>query len=73
MNSSEAIAGVLAVYVSLTRSPETLNKVFSLFESITPEDIRSAAQRYFKESGRTIVTLSTKQGSPTASTGEGKK
>ncbi len=73
MNSSEAIAGALAVYVSLTRTPDTLNKVFALYESVTPEDIRAAAERYFKDSGRTIVTLSTKSASTTASTKEGEK
>ncbi|HEX8853024.1 MAG TPA: pitrilysin family protein, partial [Pyrinomonadaceae bacterium] len=62
MNSSEAIANVLAVYVSLTRDPDTLNRLFSLYESVTPEDIRAAAAKYFKDSGRTIVTLSTKPG-----------
>ncbi|HEV2706686.1 MAG TPA: pitrilysin family protein [Pyrinomonadaceae bacterium] len=70
MNSSEAIANVLAVYVSLTRDPDTLNRLFSLYESVTPEDIRAAAAKYFKDSGRTIVTLSTKPGSQQGGTGQ---
>jgi zinc protease len=60
MDSSEAIAGTLAPYISLRRSPETMNKLFALYEQITPEDIRAAAARYFVERNRTIVTLSTK-------------
>jgi predicted Zn-dependent peptidase len=28
-----------------------------VYASITPEDIRAAARKYFNENGRTIVTL----------------
>jgi zinc protease len=60
MNSSEAIAGALAPYISLRRTPMTIDKLFALYESVTPEDVRAAAQRYFVEKNRTIVTLATK-------------
>ena len=60
MDSSEAIARALAPYIALRRTPETINKLFTLYESITPEDIRQAAQRYLVELNRTIVTLSPK-------------
>jgi zinc protease len=61
MDSSEAIAGALASYVGLRRSPDTINKLFSVYDSITPEDIRAAAGRYFVDNHRTIVTLTTKK------------
>jgi zinc protease len=61
MNSSEAIAGTLATYIGLRRTPETINKLFSVYDSITPEDIRAAAARYFVDKHRTIVTLMTKK------------
>ncbi len=57
LNSSEAIANFLAPYVALRRSPETIDKVFALYNRITPEQIRDTAARYFTESNRTIVTL----------------
>jgi zinc protease len=66
MNSSEAIASALAPYVALRRTPETLNKVFALAETVTPEDMRAAARRYFTDNNRTIVTLATKAGDKTA-------
>ena len=59
LDSSEAIASALAPYVALRRTPETINKVYALYDSITPEDIRAAAAHYFTEQNRTIVTLST--------------
>lgn len=61
MNSSEAIASVLANYIGLRRTPETVNKLFTLYDSITPQDIRTAAAKYFVDKHRTIVTLSTKK------------
>ena len=61
MDSSEAIASALAPFIALRRTPETINKLFALYESITPEDVRATAQQYFVERNRTIVTLATKQ------------
>jgi zinc protease len=66
MNSSEAIAGALAPYIALRRSPETIDKLYALYDTITVEDIRAISSRYFVDSGRTIVTLTSK-----ANTGEG--
>ena len=57
MNNSEAIARTVAHYVALRRTPETINRLYDLYASITPEDIRAAARKYFVENGRTIVTL----------------
>ncbi|MBV9960206.1 MAG: insulinase family protein, partial [Acidobacteria bacterium] len=60
MDSSEAIASSLAPYISLRRTPETIDKLYALYDSITPEDVRAAAARYFVDNNRTIVTLATK-------------
>lgn len=60
MNSSEAIASTLAPYIGLRRTPETIDKLFALYDSVTPEDIRRTAQHYFDDKNRTIVTLATK-------------
>jgi zinc protease len=57
LNNSEAIAGVVARFVALRRTPETINRLYEVYDSITPEDIQQVARRYFIEDGRTIVTL----------------
>jgi zinc protease len=57
MDSSAAIAAGLAPYIALRRTPETINKLFALYQQITPEDVRAAAVRYFTDNNRTIVTL----------------
>ncbi len=61
MNSSEAIANSLAGYIGLRRTPETIEKLFALYDTITPHDIRDLAAKYFVENHRTVVTLSTKK------------
>jgi zinc protease len=57
MDNSEAIARNLAFAIALRRTPETMNKLAEIYESITPEDIREVARKYFIENNRTIVTL----------------
>lgn len=70
MQSSDAIAGILAPYVALRRTPETLNLLYNQYDSLTPDDIRQAADRYLTENNRTTVTLAGPN--PQAGTGEGK-
>ncbi len=60
MDSSDAIASTLAPFVSLRRSPETIDKLAGLMETITPQDVRDIAAKYFRDESRTIVTLATK-------------
>lgn len=62
MNSSPAIASSLALYIGLKRSPDTINKLFALYQQIRPEDIRAAATKYFVPNNRTIVTLTSSGG-----------
>jgi len=52
----------LAPYIGLRRTPETINKLFALYQQITPEDIRTTANRYFTVNNRTIVTLASNKG-----------
>jgi zinc protease len=62
MNSSPAIAAALAPYILLTRTPDTINKVFALYQQVTPADLRTMAATYFTDKNRTIVTLTSKAG-----------
>ncbi|MBV9928950.1 MAG: insulinase family protein [Acidobacteria bacterium] len=60
MNSNDAIAGALAPYIALERTPETLNRLFQTYQAVTPEDIRDAVKKYFRAESSTVVTLATK-------------
>jgi len=57
LDNSEAIAATLARYVALARTPETINRKYDLYMTVTPEDIGDVARKYFTENARTIVTL----------------
>jgi zinc protease len=57
MNSTSAIAGTLAHYLGLRRTPDTINKRYRLYDAVTPADIQATAQKYFTPEGQTIVRL----------------
>jgi len=61
LDNSEAIAANLAPYISLRRTPETLNKLYDLYAAVTPGDIQQSAKKYFVDSKRTTVVLAHKE------------
>src|SRR5205085_1095051 len=63
MDNSETIARTLAFYVSVRRSPDTINKLYDQYAALTPEDVQQAAAKYLVEQNRTIVTLTGPGGS----------
>lgn len=61
LNNSEAISETLAHYVSLRRTPETINRLFDRYAQLTPSDLQSLARKYFVENERITVTLAAKK------------
>lgn len=61
LDNSEAIADTLARYVALRRTPETINKLYRVYDTITAEAIQAMARKYFVDNHCTIVTLMSKQ------------
>jgi zinc protease len=57
MDNSDTIASILSQFVSLRRTPETINKLYEQYGKLTPADIQAAAAKYMVEKGRTTVTL----------------
>jgi zinc protease len=62
LDNTEAVAGAAARYVALRRTPETINRLYDLYDSITPADIKRVAQTYFRPKNGTEVTLTGKGG-----------
>jgi zinc protease len=58
LDNSAAIADTLAHYVSLRRTPETINRLYELYRQVSPQDVQEIARKYLVDSGRTVVTLS---------------
>ena len=61
LDDSQAIASNIAPFVGLRRTPETINKLFDIYASITPDDVQQVARKYFVQNQRTIVSLSQKE------------
>lgn len=57
LDHAEAVAASLAHYIALRRTPATIDRLYALYDRITPEVIRDAARRYLTDAGRTVVTL----------------
>ncbi|MFQ5676005.1 MAG: M16 family metallopeptidase, partial [bacterium] len=58
MDNSETIAQAIVGYVANTRDPETINRVYRLYDSITAEDVKTKANQYFTDKGLVVVSLS---------------
>lgn len=61
MSNSEAIAGAVARYVALRRTPEAINNYYDIYSKLTPADLQRVAKTWLIEKNRTVVTLATKQ------------
>ncbi len=60
LNSTARVASTLAHFISLRRTPETINKRYGLYRAIASADVQAASRRYFAPQARTIATLSHK-------------
>jgi zinc protease len=58
LDNTEDIASILARFVRHRRSYDTLNNVYKVYDSLTPEDLRGVARKYFVDAGLVQTTLS---------------
>jgi zinc protease len=58
LDNTERIAATLARYVRYRRSYDTLNNLFRVYQSLTPEDLVAVGRRYFTDNKLVITTLS---------------
>ncbi|MCM2314548.1 MAG: insulinase family protein [Thermoanaerobaculia bacterium] len=57
LDNTDTIAGTLARFVRYRRSYDTLNNVFRVYASLTPEDLDAAAKKYFVDESLVVTTL----------------
>jgi len=58
LDNTGTIAAILARFVRYNRSYDTLNNVFRVYSSLTPDDLYAAANEYFTDAGMVVTTLS---------------
>ncbi|HSE41211.1 MAG TPA: pitrilysin family protein [Acidobacteriota bacterium] len=57
LDTSKKTAAALARYLAIVDSISDIEKTFQTYDSITPEEIQKAAQKYLLVEKRTVVTL----------------
>jgi zinc protease len=58
LGTTDGVAGSLAFYISLAKDPGTINKLFALYERVTPQVMQEMARKYLTRANSTVVTLS---------------
>jgi zinc protease len=57
MEHTEGVASLLARYVGLRRTPETIERLFDQYRKIQPEDLVRVARSYFVDANRVVAVL----------------
>lgn len=58
IDTPSAIAESLSHYIQLTGDPESINKLYALYDKVTVDDIKMVANKYFDPAKLTIATIS---------------
>jgi len=62
LDAPESVARGISHYIMLTGNPESVNRVYALYDKVTPEDIVMVAEKYFAKENRTVVLLTYQEG-----------
>ena len=57
LNNPGDVARTLGHYLQLTADPQTVNRVYRLYDAVTAEDVQQVATEYFDETNRTVVVM----------------
>ena len=57
LDNPGAVARTLGHYLQLTEDPATVNRVYALYDRVSPADVRMVANAYFGDTNRTVVVL----------------
>ena len=57
LDNTETIAATLARFVHFNRDYETINRLYRLYDSLTPEDISAVGRKYFRDEELVVTTL----------------
>ena len=59
LSTADKSATTAAMFVALTGDLASINAYFSLYDKVTPADVKRVAAKYFRAANRTTVTLQT--------------
>jgi zinc protease len=58
IDNPDAIANSVAHYIYLTGNPESINKLYAMYDKVTVADLKMVANKYYVQKGLTIATIS---------------
>ncbi len=58
IDNPSTIANSLCHYISLTGDPESVNKLYTLYDKVTVQDLKNAIDKYYIPTGLTVATIS---------------
>ncbi|MEO5589143.1 MAG: insulinase family protein, partial [Gemmatimonadaceae bacterium] len=58
LDNTDRIASTLARFVRYSRSYNTINRAYALYDGLTPQDLRRVAAKYFTDDGMIVATVS---------------
>ena len=66
LDTAGSVAHSLAHYLAVADDSDAVNRLYAVYDRITPDDLRGVARKYFVKTGRTVVTLGHKEGAAKA-------
>lgn len=58
IDNPSTIANSICAYVTLTGDPESLNRLYAMYDKVTVADLKMVTEKYFIPSGLTVATIS---------------
>ena len=58
IDNPDAIANSVAHYIYLTGNPESINKLYAMYDKVTVVDLKMVVNKYYVKKGLTIATIS---------------
>jgi len=58
IDTPEAIAESLSHYIQLTGDPESINRLYAMYDQVTADDVKMVANKYLNQDQLTIATIS---------------
>ena len=58
IDNPDAIANSVSHYIYLTGDPESLNRLYAMYDKVTVDDVKMVANKYYNDTDLTIATIS---------------
>ncbi|MDD8017559.1 MAG: pitrilysin family protein [Bacteroidota bacterium] len=58
IDNPTTIADAVSNYITLTGDPESLNRLYTLYDKVTVQDLKTVVSKYFIPTGLTVATIS---------------